>query len=339
MIEKGMPLVSVIMSVYNGEKYLQEAVDSILNQTFKDFEFIIVNDGSTDKTREILASYNDPRVKIITKEHLGISKAKNKAIKSSNGKYIAIMDADDISLPERLELEVDFLDKNRDIGLVGSSFYVIDEKGKVVSTVLPPTQNKVIQERLLEGNCFGHSTVMMRREILENVGYYREEFKYSLDYDLYLRIAECYKVCNLNSILCKWRINFQSVSITKRVEQNKYAEFAKELAGERRKYGKDRLQTSSKEEIDKILSEMLSKNKYKDKRILADGYFHGADLFYVTGDYLEARKWLVKSLQTNFFNIKSWILFLKIMICLKLSPKIIKGLKSAREQFYRLIKM
>ena len=332
------PKISVIMSVYNGEKYLREAIESILNQTFRDFEFIIINDGSTDKTSEILSSYNDPRIVIINnKRNIGLTKSLNKGLKMVKGEYIARQDADDVSLPERLERMVNFLDMNRDVGLLGSSFVIIDEKGNKLKSCKFATENKEIKKRLLSGNHFGSE--IFRKTSLEKVGFYREEFKYAQDYDLALRISEKYKVGNLSFPFYKCRINFQSISVAKNFEQNKYAEFAKELAGERRKYGKDRLQTSSKEEIDKILSEMLSKNKYKDKRILADGYFHGADLFYVTGDYLEAKKWLVKSLQTNFFNIKSWILFLKIMICLKLSPKIIKGLKSAREQFYRLIKM
>jgi len=115
------PKISVIMSVYNGEKYLREAIESILNQTFRDFEFIIINDGSTDKTSEILSSYNDPRIVIINnKRNIGLTKSLNKGLKMVKGEYIARQDADDVSLPERLERMVNFLDMNRDVGLLGS---------------------------------------------------------------------------------------------------------------------------------------------------------------------------------------------------------------------------
>ena len=112
------------MPVYNGEKYLQEAIESILNQTFKDFEFIIINDGSTDKTLEIIKSFTDPRIKLITQENRGIIYSLNKGITESRGKYIARMDADDISLPERLEKEYRFLEQNPNYGIVGTTFLI-----------------------------------------------------------------------------------------------------------------------------------------------------------------------------------------------------------------------
>ena len=168
-----MAKVSVIMSVYNGEKYLPEAIDSVLNQTFEDFEFVIVDDGSTDGTADILSGYKDPRIKVITQKHLGIAQAKNKAVEASSGEYIAIMDADDISLPERFELEVNFLDQHKDIGAVSSSTYVIDEYGKLILTRSALIGNDFIQKTLPEKFCLHHVSSMMRREICQMFGGYR----------------------------------------------------------------------------------------------------------------------------------------------------------------------
>ena len=151
------PKVSVIMSVYNGEKYLKEAINSILNQTFKDYEFIIVNDASTDKSIKILEEYakKDNRIGLIHNEkNIGLTRSLNKAIKSANGAYIARQDADDISLPPRLEEEVNFLDKHPTVGLVGSYAWMIDEKGKILSDFKICTDNEDIKKKIVNGNQF-----------------------------------------------------------------------------------------------------------------------------------------------------------------------------------------
>ena len=330
------PKVSVIMSVYNGEKYLREAVDSILNQTFKDFEFIIINDGSTDKTSEILENYNDPRIVIINnQENIGLTKSLNKGLKIAKGEYIARMDADDVSLPERLEKMVNFLNKNNDIGLLGSSFIIVDEKGRELKTYRFVTGNNEIKKKLLSGNYFGSE--MFRSACLEKVGFYREEFRYAQDYDLCLRIAEFWDVANIAEPLYNLRVNLQSISIVNKFEQERYASLARILANQRKKYGKEKLDISNKEKVEDILNRILPRNKHNVKKVLADGYFHGADLFYFAGKYLKAIRWLLKSLGNKFFYVKSWILLLKIVICLFLSPKIIKGLKFIRKRFSHLL--
>ena len=122
---KNDPKISVVMAVYNGEKYLREAIDSILNQTFKDFEFIIVNDGSTDRTREILESFIDPRIVLIHQEHMGLTKSLNRGIALAKGKYIARQDADDISMAERLEKQFNFLESHENVALLGTAGHII----------------------------------------------------------------------------------------------------------------------------------------------------------------------------------------------------------------------
>ena len=127
-----MPKVSVLMSVYNGEKYLKEAIKSILGQSFKDFEFIIINDGSIDKTEKIIKVFNDKRIVLINQENIGLTKSLNNGLKLAQGDYIARMDADDVALSYRLEKQVKFLDSNPHIFLVGSSCYLINESNLLI---------------------------------------------------------------------------------------------------------------------------------------------------------------------------------------------------------------
>jgi len=326
-----IPRVSVVMSVYNGEKYLKEAIDSILNQTFKDFEFIIVNDGSTDKTTDILQDYRDSRIITVTNDqNIGVPKSRNKALSIANGRYFAVMDAGDISLPQRLEKQVKFLDNHFEVGLVGSYYYIIDEEARELHIQEYPTKDEDIKKVFLERNCFGHGTAMFRRICLAKVGLYREVFKYSHDYDIILRISEHYQVANIDEPLYKWRMDPCGISIAKRVIQYKEAKIIQKLAKERRSNSKDRLQTANQEDKDKIFNDMLSQIKCDDKVVLADNYFSCAELFYLAGFYAQARSWLRKSFRVKLCYRKSLLLFLKIIICLYISPEIIKRIKFAK---------
>ena len=240
---KEKPRVAVLMSVYNGEKYLREAIDSILNQTFKDFEFLIIDDGSTDNSSDIIRSYTDPRIRLIQNEkNIGLTRSLNKGLKLAKGEYIARMDGDDIALSDRLEKQVSFLDKYEDVKLVGSSYYEIDESDKVLGRVDCLTNNDDIQRRfLLPNNCFCHPSTMFRKECIEKVGTYREFFKYAQDYDLWRRIAEEYNVANIGEPLLKWRISHNSISSTAKTFQYAFHHMGIILAEQRQKYGKDSL--------------------------------------------------------------------------------------------------
>ncbi len=315
------PKVTVLMSVYNGEKYLKEAIDSILGQTFKDFEFLIINDGSTDKTGEILKSYNDPRIKIINNEkNIGLTKSLNKGLTLARGEYIARQDADDISMPERLEKEVEFLEQNRNVGLVGTDYLFINEKGKVIHIVKCLNGSRELKAKLLEGNQFGHGSVMLRRECIDKVGVYREEFKFAQDYDFCLRIAEMYDVANISEPLYKWRIDSKSISVAKKALQDKYALLAIELAKERKKIGKDKFQSLNKEEIDKYLDELISDARIQDKKKIAEGYCFWSRVLFDGKDYKGAFKLLFKSLVSYPLNKETWVLVFKDLVIL-LFPK------------------
>ncbi len=225
-----MPKVSVIMAVYNGEKYLREAIESILSQTFKDFEFIIVDDGSTDRTPDILKEYEkkDDRVKIITNsKNIGLTKSLNKAIKIAKGEYIARQDADDISLPERLEKQVEFMDKNRDIGLVGAFYYEIGENGSIVSKKILPTKDTYLKKILIKYNPFFHSSIIIRRKVFSKVGLYDEKFKKAQDYELWFRVARFYKLTNIPKFLIKRRYTKEMISQKNESEQIYWAQKAR----------------------------------------------------------------------------------------------------------------
>lgn len=232
-----MPKVSVIMSVYNGEKYVKHAVESILAQTFKDFEFIIINDGSNDKTPEILATFDDPRIKIIHQtNNIGLTKSLNKGIQMAQGKYIARMDADDIALPERLERQVKFMDANPDVGIVGTAYYEIDANGRIVGKKVFPLHDKELRKVLIRYNPFFHASVMIRRTVFEQVGLYDESFLRAQDYELWFRVAKRFKLANLPEPLMMRRYEKSNISISSEREQIAFALRARLKALKERAY-------------------------------------------------------------------------------------------------------
>lgn len=212
------PLVSVVLSVYNGEKYLDEAIKSILNQTYKNFEFIIIDDGSTDKSLEIIKCYDDKRIVLISRENRGLIASLNEGIKKAKGKYIARMDADDVSLPLRFGEQIKFMEKNLDIGICGTAVIGFGENIKENLWKLS-TNDKTIKTELLFSSCFAHPTVMIRKRImLENELYYDENFVHAEDFELWTQMAKYTKFANLKTPLLKYRII--DSSITREADKN-----------------------------------------------------------------------------------------------------------------------
>lgn len=222
-----MPKISVIMSVYNGERYLGEAVESILNQTFRDFEFIIVDDGLSDNSLIVINNYaeKDGRIKIIKNEqNIGLTKSLNKALKSAQGEYIARMDCDDVSFPDRFEKQVSFLKDNAEIGIVGCNAMVIDDKGGNVKEVnMPRDINSYLKKR----NCFIHGSVMFRGDIIKKIGGYNEEMTYAQDYEMWLRASRIYKIGFVDGFLYKWRVHKGAIFYKRFFSQIFYTALAK----------------------------------------------------------------------------------------------------------------
>ena len=181
------------MSVYNGAKFLAEAIDSILAQTFTDFEFIIIDDASSDDSLHIINSYKDARIVLLQNtKNIGLTKSLNIGIAKAKGKYVARMDADDISLPKRLEKQFSFMEEHLEFAFCGTTAKTINDVGKEISFFKPPTDSSKILALLLFKNCFFHSSITIRRDALLTVSGYDEEFIYAQDYRLYLQLFESF---------------------------------------------------------------------------------------------------------------------------------------------------
>ena len=191
------PRVSVVMAVYNAEPWLTKAVESVLGQTFADFELVVIDDGSVDATPEILGRLRDPRLRVVRQRQSGQTPALNHGLRLSRGALIARMDGDDVALPDRLARQVAFLDAHPDIGLLGTACREISATGAVLRTITPPADDAGIRRRLIRENPFTHSAVMFRRTVLEASGRYDERFVVAQDYDLWLRMSRLTRLANL----------------------------------------------------------------------------------------------------------------------------------------------
>lgn len=218
-----LPAVSVVVSAYNAERYLREAVDSILAQTFTDFELIVIDDGSKDGTLGILRQYEkrDARFRVISRANKGLTISLNEGLAAARGALIARMDGDDVCLPTRFEKQVAFLHENPEVVVVGCGVELIDPYGLHIGAVTYPSTHEAIDARLLagEGGAIPHPGSMMRKSAFDQTGGYRAQFNNSEDLDLWLRLAEIGKVANLPEILLKYRRDLGSVSHTKRDNQ------------------------------------------------------------------------------------------------------------------------
>ena len=201
------------MSVYNGERFLVECIDSIVNQTFTNFEFIIINDGSTDGTGAILERYAqvDDRIFVHNQENQGLTASLNTGCKLARGEYIARMDGDDISFPDRLAKQVHYMETHPEIGILGTWIEYIGENGERYGQWHTPTQPVLIGWSLIFGTCLAHPTVIMRSDVLESLQYYRPEALHVEDYDLWTRASFSTKLANLPEVLLQRRKRADSI--------------------------------------------------------------------------------------------------------------------------------
>jgi hypothetical protein len=227
--QSNRPTVSVVMVVCNVDRFLAEAIESILQQTYRDFEFVIVDFGSTDKSKEIVAAYaaKDSRIKLHEIPHCGLGAARNAGCLLAHGKYIALMDADDVSVPERLMWQVEFIETHPQIGMVGGNVELMDANGaSLAESVLlsgvildRPVGDAELKSALLTFCPFWQDAVLMRREAFAMVGGYRAVFNQSEDYDLWARISEHFEVANLKEVVFKYRMHPHQMSVRRRKQQ------------------------------------------------------------------------------------------------------------------------
>lgn len=240
-----MPTVTVVMAVHNGERFLRDAVSSILDQSLKEYEFLIIDDGSTDGSPRILQEFGmaDPRIRVVSRKKCGLTRSLNEGIGMARGRYIARMDADDISLPDRLLEQTRYLDSNRDVIGVGCWVELFDDDGDVIGVWRRPISSGEIEEALLrgEGGVLVHPTWMFRTDVIATAGGYDEDFHVGQDYELLLRLSECGALANLPEVLLRYRMHPVSVSYSRSADQ--YESIIRALGGayQRRGLGESRL--------------------------------------------------------------------------------------------------
>ena len=213
------PAVSVLMGVWNGASQVREAVASVLSQTAADLELIVVDDGSTDATPGILASFRDPRLRVERRARGGLTSALNAALALARAPLVARLDADDAALPERLERQLAFLMAHPEVGLLGTAAREVDASGGEVAIVRPPTDDAAIRRALIRRNPFVHSSVMMRRVVLEEAGGYDDAFPVAQDYDLWMRMSRVTRMANLAEPLVVRRLLAGRVSSARDTER------------------------------------------------------------------------------------------------------------------------
>jgi glycosyltransferase involved in cell wall biosynthesis len=203
------------MAVHNGEQHLRASIESILRQTFRDFELVIVDDGSTDGTAAILDAYEDDRIVLHrSSSNVGLTASLNRGLEQAQGRYVARQDDDDISEPDRLERQVSFLEANGKVALLAGAYRRIDGEGTVTATRTVPTDTAAIRWRLLFLNAFTSSSVVFRRDVVTRLGGYDEDFPFAQDYDLWSRIARTEPVAALTAPLVRYRHEETSMTAT-----------------------------------------------------------------------------------------------------------------------------
>ena len=235
------PDVSVAMPVYNGSRWLTEAINSIIRQTYPNFELLVVDDGSTDDTPRLLDNYvnQDKRIRVLRQNHSGLVAALNRCLAEARGSFFARLDADDRVASKRLEAQTGFLRSNVDFGLVGSWARKIDANGRPLGKITPTTKPELLSQQLMRNNPFLHSSITMRTELVRRLGGYRSAFEAAEDYDLWLRVSEVSKVTNLPELLIDYRWHRESVTHSKTLRAAFSSRLAQRSAYARRHWSYD----------------------------------------------------------------------------------------------------
>jgi Glycosyl transferase family 2 len=261
------PVVSVVMVICNVERFLGEAVESVLSQTFQDFEFIILDYGSTDKSKEIVLAHaaKDARIKLREIPSCAYIEAKIAACSMAQGRYIAVQDADDNSLPNRLLWEVEFMEKNPAVAVLGGAADWINAEGRFLWSFESPSTDPEIKAALVTRSPFVHSSVLMRRDAYVQAGGYRLLFAQAEDYDLFLRMSEHFQCANLKQVIVQYRIHPQQLSLRTRRKQTIAKLAAQGAAATRQRQNVDPL-----ESVQEISEELLPKLGISPARLQAE---------------------------------------------------------------------
>jgi glycosyltransferase involved in cell wall biosynthesis len=305
-----MPIISVVMSVYNDAERVKTSVSSILKQTFTDFEFIIINDGSTDETGEILdrLAAQDSRIRVIHQENTGLTQALIRACAEAQGEFIARQDADDYSLPERLERQLGKIQSNPKIGLVSCSTQYIGPQGEPLSIVQRSETPAQATQELLHARQgpAAHGSVLFRQSLYGTVGGYRSEFYFAQDSDLWLRMAEKAQFASLAHVLYVHRREIRSTSGANRAIQSRFGELG-QLCKMARNQGKSESNYlfEAKELRRQLLAHKAQKRPVDRRALSKAAYFLGSQLV-VNGDR-RALGYLWYTVRLNPGHWKGWL--------------------------------
>lgn len=292
--------ITVLMPVYNAAGYIAEAIESVLLQTFRDFELLIVNDGSTDSTVEMIRSFKDDRIVLIEQENLGVAAALNNGLQHAKAAYIARFDADDICYPERLEKQYHFMRSNPDYIVVGSAADYMDALGNYIFTHHPHAITNEQLQNLSYTTCpFIHASVLYKKDVITNVGYniYAHSFE---DHLLWQQIKGKGKMYNLPDKLLSVRLNPSSLTMDERKRPKEFHEIKTKAL---------RAETISKEDGDRLLSIIIEQNNSKSK----EGAYYillAKKLLWNNYEPSKARQNVKKAIKLNSFDIKDYMLLL-----------------------------
>jgi hypothetical protein len=300
------PIVSVVMSVFNGERFLGEAVESILDQRFRELEFIVIDDGSTDNSASILDSYQnrDARVNVYHEQHAGLVKSLNRGCGLARGKYLARMDADDVASKDRLAWQVEFMEVRQEIGLLGGAVEWIDATGRSLGIQRNPAEDCEIKAKLIHDCVFWHPTVLLRKEVFARTGGYRSAVFGAEDYDLWLRIADNFHLANLDEVVLKYRIHPYQVSMRKRIQQT-LVTLAAQVAAKRRQDGLLDPLIGVQEITPEILVDWGISAADQRRQLVAD-YRKWIRIMCMAGEYSAALNVALDVMQAGLADVERW---------------------------------
>jgi glycosyltransferase involved in cell wall biosynthesis len=281
------PRISVLMSVYNGERYLRPAMDSLVAQTFADFELIVVDDGSTDSSPKMLDEYAaaDERIRVVHQANQGLTRSLNHALSLATGEYIARMDADDICFPERFARQVAYMDLHPEVLCLGTGYEAIDAEGNSLGPRrMSEDPAEIDQAHLLADTSLAHPTILVRRDAMLQIGGYDEAYKTSQDLDFYLRLAELGTVVNINEPLLYYRWHDENVSVRK-VDQQDLDTTAIVAAAHRRR--------------GLPIPKGMPEARWTFRRVMARKYV-------LAGDRRQAVRFACQAVRIRPLNLRSW---------------------------------
>jgi glycosyltransferase involved in cell wall biosynthesis len=298
------------MSVYNGERFLGEAIESILNQTFRDFEFIIVDDASTDGTRNIIEHYKKTDVRIVSvinERNMERAVSRNKGIRIAQGEYLSIIDSDDISLPEKLARQVEYLDRNSGVGFVGTAWCTIDERGHEIAEHELPETNA---GNIIHFMC--RPSIMTRKYCVEKAGGYNADFVPSEDYDLWLRVAEMSSPAAIRDRLFKYRVHSKSSTVLQRYRMDASSSMAIWMSIARKDRG-HKLTYIQKVEVERAWKSRLKASWLGRRIIVSKNRTFWSEAALSLGEMKKAYVNATSAITSFPFNLKAWFLLMKVI--------------------------